>query len=85
MTEHMSHDERKRTEALFDADMEWKLTFAARLTRGCEVCPEYMRNRREEILPRLIDKALLENKDASDVVHDFLSAVHRRHLEGATL
>ena len=67
------------TDDLMMLDLELKLTIAHRI--GCE-CAPYFVQRREVLLPEVIETADRHGVDAVDLLASFARGVHNRHLCG---
>lgn len=69
---------------LFALDLESKLHVAARIADGCE-CAAYLINRREVLLPAILEHATNVGADPVDEFARYARGVHARHLAGLSL
>lgn len=53
--------------------------------RSCYSCRDYAEHRRDALAAPLADKAIREHRDVDEVVNEFMSAAHARHVYGTPL
>jgi hypothetical protein len=74
-----------RLTMLMELDLEYRLTIALRIADGRCPCIQYLIARREPLLEQIMQKAIREDKDASELFHAFQKGVHKRHEDGGEL
>lgn len=66
------------SEDMMTLDLEYRLTIAFRSLDGCE-CVPYFIERREVLIPAMLERAREIDSDPADVFAAFARGVHARH------
>jgi hypothetical protein len=72
------------TDNLMAVDLEYRLTIAHRINGDCD-CVRYFIQRREVLIPAVVEHAERVGADPVDDFARYARGVHQRHLDGLSL